>query len=205
MSTQLGDKARRSLALRGASYVIRRSAASAPGRMPPVRCSAAAWLGLRALPLGAGLAGLAACVSAPSVDVGLVGLAPEKSTLLEQRLRLDLRLQNFSDQAMRGRGFEVTLNLNGHRLARGVDNTGFELEALGETRISAVVSTSLFDVARQLLDLPDRETFSYELVGKVYLDGWPRSAGFRRDGAFSRAELSRLSGAGGTTPQPLRL
>lgn len=150
-------------------------------------------------------AGLFGCASQPSVDVALVGIVPESSTLLEQRLRLDFRLQNFGERALRATGLEVNLDVNDRRLARGVDSQGFSVERLGETRVSAVVSTSLFEVARQLLELPDRETFSYRLSGRLYLDGWPRSVPFRRSGEISRSDLARLVGSGGRTPQPLRL
>lgn len=148
---------------------------------------------------------LGGCVSRPAVDVALVGLAPVDATLFEQRLRLDLRLQNFGQRALSATGFEVTLYVNGQRLASGVDSGGFQIERLGETRISAVVSTSLFDVARQLLALQERENFSYELAGRVYLDGWPRSLPFRRGGEISRAGLERLTGGAGRSPRPLRL
>lgn len=149
--------------------------------------------------------GVAGCASRPSVEVALVGLAPMESTLLEQRLRVDFRLQNFGEQALVARGVELGLDVNGRRLARGVDNQGFRVDGLGETRVSAVVSTSLFDVARQLLELPNRDSFSYQLSGRVYLQGWPRSVTFSRGGEISRADLVRLTGGGGRAPQPLRL
>jgi LEA14-like dessication related protein len=148
---------------------------------------------------------LGGCASRPAVDVALVGLAPVDASLFEQRLRLDLRLQNFGERTFSATGFEVTLYVNGQRLASGVDGGSFQIDRLGETRISAVVSTSLFDVARQLLALQDRQTFSYELAGRVYLDGWPRSLPFRRGGEISRSGLERLTGGGGRSPAPLRL
>lgn len=160
---------------------------------------------MRRVPLVVSLLALCGCLSQPSVDVALIGLAPVESTLLEQRLRLDFRLQNFSDRAVEATGLDLTLYVNGRRLARGVDNDAFHLDRLGETTVSAVVSTSLFEVARQLLALPDRETFSYELKGRVHLQGWPRSASFSRSGEISRSELARLAGSGGRDPQPLRL
>jgi LEA14-like dessication related protein len=147
----------------------------------------------------------AGCASQPAVDVALIGLAPVESTLFEQRLRLDFRLQNFSERVIRATGFQITLNVNDRRLARGVDNGAFVLNGLSETRASAVVSTSLFEVARQLLELPNRETYTYELTGRLYLDGWPRSVPFARSGEINRADLQRLVGADGRQPQPLTL
>jgi len=167
-------------------------------RMPATRSRSYAKLAIAALLLSG-------CAAQPNVDVALVGLAPMESTLLEQRLRLDFRLQNFSERVVSATGVELTLNVNGRRLARGVDNEAFGVDRLGETRVSAVVSTSLFDVARQLLDLPDRERFSYELSGRIYLEGWPRSVPFSRSGEIAREDLARLVGAGDHTPQPLRL
>jgi LEA14-like dessication related protein len=160
---------------------------------------------MRAVMLGTALLVLAGCASRPSVDVALIGLAPVESTLLEQRLRLDFRLQNFSDRPIDATGLELTLHVNGRRLARGVDNKAFHVDRLSETTVSAVVSTSLFDVARQLLALPEQERFSYQLDGRVYLQGWPRSAGFSRSGEISPSELARLAGSGSREPQPLRL
>lgn len=163
-----------------------------------------AWVAgvLRAALLAAALGG---CAATPSMEVTLVALAPVEATLLEQRLRLDLRLQNFGDRALAARGVELALDVNGRRLARGVDNQPFRVEPLGETRVSTVVSTSLFEVARQLLQLRERDRFSYELSGRVHLEGWPRSAGFRRSGEISREALARLVGGGGQAAQALTL
>jgi LEA14-like dessication related protein len=139
------------------------------------------------------------------VDVALVGLAPMESTLLEQRLRLDFRLQNSGRRAIRATGLDVVLHVNGQQLARGVDNGPFELAALSEARVSAVVTTSLVELARQLLTLVERDAFDYQLRGRIHLDGWPRSIGFNRSGEISRAQLERLAGFGGRRPAPLRL
>lgn len=159
----------------------------------------------RALWLMLATAVLAGCASAPAVEVTLIGLAPVEATLLEQRLRLDFRLQNFGDRALTARGVDLELEVNGQRLARGVDNQPFHVDPLGEAKVSAVVSTSMFNVARQLLSLRERDNFSYQLSGKVHLEGWPRSARFRRTGEISRDELARLVGGGGRAPEALTL
>lgn len=155
--------------------------------------------------LMAALALSASCAGRQPVGVSLIGISPVESTLLEQRLRLDFRLQNFSKRVIRATGFEIALDVNDRRLARGVDDEPFLLTGLSEARVSAVVSTSIFEVARQLLDLPGRERFSYEFTGRLYLDGWPRSVSFARAGELSRDDLRRLVGAGGLEPQPLTL
>jgi LEA14-like dessication related protein len=151
------------------------------------------------------LTALAGGCAAPAVDVALVGLAPLESTLLEQRLRLDFRLQNASQRSIQATGLDVVLDVNGRQLARGVDNGVFRLDPLSETRVSAIVSTSLLEVARQLLTLVERDRFDYRLRGRVYLDGWPRSIAFTRSGEITRDQLERLAGIGGRSPAPLRL
>jgi LEA14-like dessication related protein len=148
---------------------------------------------------------LGACVSRPAVDVNLIGLTPMESTLFEQRLRMDFRLQNFSQEVIRATGFHVTLEVNGRRLARGVDDSSILLTGLSETTASAVVSTSLFAVARQLLELSSRDSFDYRLSGRLFLDGWSRGVPFARSGEISREELQRLVGAGGNEPEALTL
>lgn len=162
----------------------------------------------RAAAWGMALAwGLAGCVSQPTIEATLIGLAPgeTESTLFEQRLKVDFRLQNQGDEAIRATGFKVRLDVNGRELANGVDNRGFVVERLSETAVSAEVSTSLFRIARQLLDLANRETFDYELSGRVYLEGWPSSMPFNKSGQISREELERLVGGGNRAPQPVDL
>ena len=145
------------------------------------------------------------CATDPAVEVYLTGMAPVESSLFEQRMRLDLRVQNAGSEPLRATGMEVTLTLNGQRLARGVDNRPFLVPRLGEATTSAVVSTSLFEMAQQILNLPGRETFSYELKGKIHMDSWGRARRFQRGGELSREQLARLTGGPGRSPAPLRL
>jgi hypothetical protein len=145
------------------------------------------------------------CATDPSIEVFLIGMTPVQSSLFEQRVRLDLRVQNSGAKELRATGVAVTLNVNDDRLAKGVDNTPFQVPRLGDATTSAVVSTSLFDMARQLLQLPGRDSFSYELKGKIYLEDWGRARRFSRSGELTREQLGRLAGNGGGTPAPLKL
>lgn len=163
---------------------------------------------LNALLLGSVLLGsvlLAGCASHSPPDVALVGLTPLESTLLEPRMRLEFRLQNTGTRAMNVRGLNLALKVNGVELARGVDNQGFVLPGLGETRAAVDVGASLFNLAQLLLTLPSTETFSYELDGRLHLDGFPRSLPVRRGGSITRAQLQQLTGNGGRRPGALRL
>lgn len=152
-----------------------------------------------------GAAMISGCASRPSVGVALVGLAPLESSLFEQRLQLDFRLQNFGERTLRADGLEVALAVNGQRLARGVDSGAFEVGRLDESRVSVVVSTSLIAVARQILEMTSRETFSYSLSGRVHLAGWGGSVPFAHTGEITREELARLAGLDGARAAPLEL
>lgn len=177
----------------------------APAGRRSVSAARAGSEGGRLLPIVLLLAILGGCASQPAVEVYLIGMTPVESNLFEQRMRLDFRVQNAGDRPISATGLQVTLNVNDARLARGVDSTPFTVPRLGDVRTSAVVSTSLFDIANQLLRLPGQDRFSYELTGKIYVDGWPLGRRFQRTGEITRAQLQRLSGAAGAKPAPLLL
>jgi LEA14-like dessication related protein len=137
---------------------------------------------------------LAGCATtSPEIDVFLLRLAPVEATLLEQRIRLDVRVQNASEAELSVTGVALQLDINDRRLAKGVSNESFTVPRLGETKTSIEASVTLFDVARLLLDLPGRETFTYEVKGKVYVGGGVRrSIRFAREGEVARADLETL-------------
>ena len=128
---------------------------------------------------------LAGCASQPPVDVFVIRLTPLESTGLEQRLRIDLRVQNPTDQPISVRGIQLGLDVNGRPLARGVSNEAFTVPSLGEATTSIVTSTSLFDLLRQVIGLESRQALDYSLKGHLYRDGgWPGSLRFERAGTL---------------------
>ena len=129
---------------------------------------------------------LAGCMTQPSVDVFVIGLTPLESTGLEQRMRIDLRVQNAGDAPLTARGMQIALDVNGKTLARGVSNQPFSVPSLGETTTSIVTSTSVFDIVRQAFSLGERQSIDYEVSGTIYRQGgFPSSVGFRRSGTFA--------------------
>jgi LEA14-like dessication related protein len=135
----------------------------------------------------------AGCAQYRPVDAFVIGLTPAESGALEQRIRIDLRIQNPNDKALVVRGMRVDLDLNGQRLARGVSDTRFTIPALGEATTSIVTSTSLFDLARQAATLPGRTTMDYDLSGELFVDSLSGSVKFHQRGRF-----------GGVNPGPPR-
>ena len=133
---------------------------------------------------------LTGCVTQPNVEVYLTNLTPMPSTLFEQRVKLDLRIQNLTEQPIEATGLDVALRVNDKRLARGVDAASFTVPRLGDATASVVVSTSVFDTIRQILGLQDRQTFSYTLKGRVITPGIDQR--FSRSGEISRTDLQAL-------------
>jgi LEA14-like dessication related protein len=128
------------------------------------------------------------CMTRPSVDVFVIGLTPLESAGLEQRMRIDLRVQNAGNAPLTARGMQLQLDVNGQTLARGVSNTPFTVPSLGETTTSIVTSTSLFDVLRQAMGLGTgtAQSLDYEVSGTIHREGgFPSAVGFRRSGTFA--------------------
>ena len=133
---------------------------------------------------------LTGCAHYTPVDVFVIGLTPTEGAALEQRVRVDLRIQNPNDQQLNARGIRIRLDVNGQRLARGVSDATFTVPRLGETTTSIVASTSLFDIARQIVVLSGRQTISYVLEGEVFLDGFARGVKFHQAGELGPVNQS---------------
>ena len=132
------------------------------------------------------------CVTQPTLDVYVTNIVPLASSgLLEQRARMDLRLQNLSETPVQATGVDVRVVVNGTQLARGVSGTGFEIPRLDSVSTSVEVSASAFATIRQLLGIANRTRFYYQLKGRVFTDGVDKR--FTRAGEFTREELSNLA------------
>ena len=137
--------------------------------------------------LAAGCASLSS-LEAPEVRVTAVRSVPAERGSLEQRFAVDLNVLNPNNRAIDVEGVDFELDLNGSRLARGVSSEGFSLPALGEASTTVVVSTSLTDVFRQVLQLgrEQPEALEYRVRGKLHLgSGFVRTLPFERSGTLS--------------------
>jgi LEA14-like dessication related protein len=115
----------------------------------------------------AGCAGWPASGEPPEVLVS--NIAPLDSTAFEQRLQVDLRVRNPNDYELQVTGMDFRLDLNGKRLARGLGNKEFMVPRLGDSIVSIETSTSMLDIARQILDFPHSQELTYAISGVFYL------------------------------------
>ena len=114
-------------------------------------------------------------VDAPSFL--LLDVRPIPGGNLEQRLELDLLVQNRNNFDMVLDGLRLELEINDQQVARAVSNQAVSLGRLAETRVTVQASITLLDVARSLLTLGRRErngALTYRVAGDVFV-AEPRS------------------------------
>jgi len=105
------------------------------------------------------------------VKVNITDLQLLDSTLMEQRYRVRLRLQNRHDAALRVAGLSFDLQLNGKDFASGVSNQRLTLPAFTEASIDIRLSSGLFGLIRQLQAMQElqHKPFRYRISGRLSL------------------------------------
>src|SRR5262245_2026224 len=114
-------------------------------------------------------------VDAPSLL--LVDVRPIQGGDFEQRLELDLLVQNPNNFEVVLDGMRLQLEINGQRLAQAVSGQSVSIGRLGEQRVTLQASVTLLDVARSLLSLAGRErngALTYRVAGDAFVTK-PRS------------------------------
>lgn len=147
-----------------------------------------ALLGVLFLSLAAAGCASVASLEAPEVRVTSLQLLEAESSSMEQRFVVGLRLINPNNKDITIDGLDFELALNERRLARGVSNESFELPRLGEAETRVVVTTSVFDLLRQAVELGGRRDrpMDYRVHGRLHLgSGFLRTLPFDYSGTLS--------------------
>jgi LEA14-like dessication related protein len=113
------------------------------------------------------LSGACAKVKAPILavdslkvrDMGITGLG----------LEVGFRVRNPNPEAMVVDKFEYELFLNGNRLGRGYESTGFELEGFAEERVSSAFDVSLLDLPGAVKEVLERNEGRARVKGHFYV------------------------------------
>lgn len=113
------------------------------------------------------------------LDVNLLG-----GNLLQQQLRVRLKVINPNDRELQVRGVNYELELDGDRFAHGSTVNSFVVPALGEAEFDVDVSANM---AGALLNVFGRGSkvneVEYRILGKVHLaSGFVRTIPFDHDG-----------------------
>lgn len=98
------------------------------------------------------------------IDVSLLG-----GDLLQQQLRLRMRVQNPNDVALPVRGITYQVQLAGETFADGESERDFVIPALGETEFNVDVTANAAAAVLRLLGSRDRGNPQYRVLGKVKL------------------------------------
>jgi LEA14-like dessication related protein len=98
------------------------------------------------------------------IDVGLLG-----GDLLQQQLRLRMRVQNPNDVALQVRGISYEVQLAGETFADGESERDFVIPALGETEFNVDVTANAAAAVLRLLGSRDRGNPQYRVLGTVKL------------------------------------
>jgi LEA14-like dessication related protein len=136
-----------------------------------------------ALVFAAGCSTLGRGVQVVPPEVRIVDLEMLESSIFEQRFRVTLRVGNPNDFELPLDGVRFALELNEHPFARGYTAHGVTVPRLGDATLTVDATTSTFDLIRQALNAPGRETLTYALDGDVFLRGGARrSVPFTQEG-----------------------
>lgn len=102
-------------------------------------------------------------------EVYLAGIEPLESSLLEQRMRVDLTVVNPNRFAVTVSSLDFVLDVNDSRLVSGRTSDSVTIPA-GEDRTVAVIArTGVVQIVRQLLRLPGTQKLEYQLSGNLEL------------------------------------
>jgi LEA14-like dessication related protein len=105
----------------------------------------------------------------PSVSIADISL--QDATLLEQRYRLQLRIQNPNPLELPIDGLFYELEINDQPFAKGLSNQKVTVQRYSSALIDVEGSSNLMDILRQLAGMQrgDRKLVRYHLKGKLGL------------------------------------
>lgn len=123
-------------------------------------------------------------IQAPSVSIAQVSLI--EAQLLEQRYRMQLRIQNPNPYALPISGMHYRLFLNGVEFARGVSSQSVQIPAYEERLLEVEMTSTIGALIGQLhrwQRIPE-EGLRYRLAGEVNLSSRFTPVGFEYHGAI---------------------
>jgi LEA14-like dessication related protein len=119
-------------------------------------------------------------------NLSIVDIEIRKANLLEQDLRLRMRVQNPNDRSLPIQGLTYTVYLGGQEFATGVSDASFVVPALGTAEFNMDVTANAAGALFAILGKPHGQGIDYRMQGRVELShGWLRSIPFEQSGTFT--------------------
>jgi LEA14-like dessication related protein len=131
--------------------------------------------------------------SLESPRISLSDLTVQESTGFEAKFEIQLRVLNPNDIDLNIQGIDCTLEINDKPFASGLAKAEVRVPAYGSATMPVTMYSSIFNIARGLLDLPLREELSYLLKGRLRLDGTerlPSKVSFKSEGTVPFKDLT---------------
>lgn len=118
-------------------------------------------------------------------DLQVVGVELQASDLLQQQLRVRMRVTNPNDRALPVRGITYRVEVAGEQFATGESERDFEVPALGSTEFDLSMKANAASVLLKLMGNRS-QALDYRLTGRVQLaSGLLRSIPFEEKGTFN--------------------
>jgi LEA14-like dessication related protein len=145
---------------------------------------------MRSAPLLLLAAALSGCVMfVPKLEtprLSIVDIEVRKASLIEQQLRVRMRVENPNDRILPIKGLSYTVYLGGQAFATGVSDTSFVVPALGTAEFNMDVTANAAGALFAILGKPSGQGIDYRMKGRVDLShGWLRSIPFEQSGTFT--------------------
>lgn len=145
---------------------------------------------MRSAPLLLLAAALSGCVMfVPKLEtprLSIVDIEVRKASLIEQQLRVRMRVENPNDRILPIKGLSYTVYLGGQEFATGVSDTSFVVPALGTAEFNMDVTANAAGALFAILGKPSGQGIDYRMKGRVDLShGWLRSIPFEQSGTFT--------------------
>ncbi len=118
-------------------------------------------------------------------NLSIVDIEVLRANLMEQQLRVRMRVGNPNDRVLPIQGLSYTVYLGGQEFATGVSDASFVVPALGTAEfnmdVTANAAGALFSILGQ-----HGQAIDYRMKGRVELShGWLRSIPFEESGSFT--------------------
>lgn len=118
--------------------------------------------------------------------LSIVDIQVRKANLLEQDLRVRMRVDNPNDRSLPIKGLSYTVFLGGQEFATGVSDASFIVPALGTAEFDMDVTANAAGALFAILGKPRGQGIDYHMKGRVELThGWLRSVPFEESGTFT--------------------
>jgi LEA14-like dessication related protein len=144
-----------------------------------------------ALAAAAGCAGFGRTLETPRIS--LANIQVQETRGVETVFLVELRVTNPNEVDLDIKGVDCQIDVNDQAFAYGISNSQVRIPAMGSETIPITVYSSVLDILRGLIGLPQRQDLKYHLKGKVRLEGagWmPSTVPFDSRGSLSLKDIA---------------